>query len=148
MLFERTFAALFAGEGAGFRPLVTASEVLVRSDNVRSVVAVDRGLLMFSCVLSAGDTVFFGVDTVWRDVGSRADVVDIPVSGCTTELPVLLVALVRVCSTGEDGCSCGASCVTGVGPVAGGAVAGESLLGSTGSPGKLGRLVARAAGSS
>jgi hypothetical protein len=34
--------------GAGFVPLVAASERLVRSHNVRSVVAVNRGVLMFS----------------------------------------------------------------------------------------------------
>jgi hypothetical protein len=47
--FEReTSAALLAGERAGFVPLVAASERLVRSHNVRSVVAVNRGVLMFS----------------------------------------------------------------------------------------------------
>jgi hypothetical protein len=47
--FEReTSAALFAGERAGFVPLVAASERLVWSHNVRSVVAVNRGVLMFS----------------------------------------------------------------------------------------------------
>ena len=137
VLFVRTSAALSAGERAGFVSPLTASEVLVRSDSVLSVVAVDRGLFMFLGVLST-------VETVWLVVGSSADVVGIPVSGCTTELPVLLVALMRVCCTGEDDCSC----VTGVGPVADGAGAGVSVLGSTGSPGRLGRLIARAAGSS
>ena len=144
VLFVRTSAALSAGERAGFVSPLTASEVLVRSDSVLPVVAVDRGLFMFLGVLSTVGTVLFGVDTVWLVVGSSADVVGIPVSGCTTELPVLLVALMRVCCTGEDDCSC----VTGVGPVADGAGAGVSVLGSTGSPGRLGRLIARAAGSS
>ena len=39
---------MFAGERAGFVPLVAASGRLVRSDNVCSVVAVSRGVLMFS----------------------------------------------------------------------------------------------------